>query len=428
MRLLVVSQYFWPETFRINDLVAELTRRGHQVTVLTGLPNYPDGKVYSDYSRAPGNYSSHAGAAILRVPVLPRGRGNLRLVLNYLSFVFFGCICGPWLLRGRGFDAIFVFQTSPITSALPAVLLRRLKNAPLLIWVLDLWPETLAAVGVVRSPGLLALVGRLVTFIYRRCDRVLAQSRAFFANIEHWAGDASRIRYFPGWAESTFSNLQQETKTAPEAAAFGDSFNVMFAGNIGEAQDFPAILDAAECLRHRDDIRWLIVGDGRAADALRNEIERRALGKSVILLGRHPIERMPSFFRAASALLVSLKPDPIFGMTIPGKVQSYLAAGLPLLGMLDGEGARVIEESGAGLVAPAGNGPALARSIERLVGMSSAERDTMGRNGRAYCQREFDRGMLVNRLEGWLAEVAAPGEARPQLRVYRTAKSSGRSR
>lgn len=405
MRLLVVSQYFWPETFRINDLVGELAARGHEVVVLTGEPNYPEGKVLPAYRQNPRLFSHHAGAPILRVPVLPRGQGSMRLVLNYLSFVVSASLLGPWRLRGRSFDAILVFQTSPITAALPAIALRRLKRAPLLMWVLDLWPETLEAVGVVRSPRILALIGKLVAFIYRRCDRILAQSRAFFENIAHWAGSDTRIRYFPGWAEAIFEREMQHVEPAPELAAFRGGFNVMFAGNIGEAQDFPAVLDAAERLRDRRDIRWLIVGDGRAADNVRAEIQRRSLGDRIVMLGRHSIERMPSFFRSADALLVSLKAEPIFGMTIPGKVQSYLAAGIPVLGMLDGEGARIIRESGAGLVAPAGNGAALAQCVSEMAALSTEERASMGERGRAYGRREFDRSMLVTRLEGWLEEA-----------------------
>jgi len=406
LRLLVVSQYFWPENFRVNDLVAELVARGHQVTVLTGEPNYPDGQIFPEFRRDPALFAAFAGAPILRVPVVPRGKGNLRLVINYVSFVVSGLLIGPWRLRGREFDAIFVFQTSPITSVIPALLLRWTKKAPLLLWVLDLWPETLAAVGVIRSPRALDWVGRLVSFIYRRCDRILVQSRAFFANVERYSGDRSRIRYFPGWAEPIFQGSLTEVAPAAEAAPFRDTFNVLFAGNIGEAQDFPAVLDAAEIARDRADLRWLIVGDGRAADTVRAEVVRRGLQDRVVLLGRYPIERMPSFFRAAGALLVSLRPDPIFSLVIPGKVQSYLAAGLPILAMLDGEGARVIEQSGAGLVCPAGQGRALAAQACRLAAMSSDERRAMGQRAREYCHREFDRGVLIDSLEKWMIELA----------------------
>ncbi len=404
MRVLVVSQYFWPEVFRVNEVVSELTARGHEVTVLTGRPNYPDGEVFADFRARPADFSRYAGAQVLRVPLRPRGKGSLRLVLNYWSFVFWGCLLGPWLLRGRRFDAIFCFETSPITSALPAVMLRRIKRAPLLLWVLDLWPDTLSAVGMVRSERMLGWVGRLVAFIYKRCDLILGQSKGFFPAIEKWSRAPEKSRYFPQWAEDTFERMDETVACAPEVSAQRGGFNVMFAGNIGDAQDFPAILDAAERLREHKDIRWLIVGDGRAAPQLRADIERRGLGESVRLLGRHPIERMPAFFRGAHALLVSLKADPVFAMTIPGKVQAYLATGIPLLAMLDGEGARVIEEAGAGLVGPAGNGAVLAENVLRMSGLGTPQRQAMGARAREYVQRHFNRARLIDQLEQWLAE------------------------
>ena len=415
MRLLVVSQYFWPETFRVNDLVEGLVARGHDVTVLTGRPNYPEGRVFEAYRRDPAAFSRYAGAPVLRVPLRPRGTGSVRLLLNYASFVFWGCLLGPWKLRGQKFDAIFFWETSPITSAIPAILLRRIKRAPLAMWVLDLWPETLSAVGVVRAPWALNLVGWLVAFIYRRCDLILAQSRSFFGNIEKWSGDTSRIRYFPGWAEPLFAAGADAVPEAPEMEPFASGFTVMFAGNIGDAQDFPAILTAFERLRHRPEIRLVVLGDGRAAEQVRAEIIRRSLTNTVIMLGKHPLERMPSFFRGADALLVSLKPEPIFAMTIPGKVQAYLAAGIPLLGMIDGEGARVIEESEAGFACPAGDGAALAGIIERLAGMPESDRAAMGNRGRDYGRREFDREMLIDRLVGWLEDAArrSPAEQSP---------------
>jgi glycosyltransferase involved in cell wall biosynthesis len=299
-----------------------------------------------------------------------------------------------------------MFESSPITSALPAIFLRWWFRAPLVMWVLDLWPETLSAVGIVRSPFLLGVVGRLVSFIYRRCDLILIQSRAFFANIELWAGDTSRTRYFPGWAESVFLG-QTVVERAPETEPYASTFNVVFAGNIGEAQDFPSIIDACALLRHRTDVRILVVGDGRAADGARRAVDSRGLGRSIVFLGKHPLERMPSFFRAAGALLVSLKSDPIFALTIPGKVQPYLATGIPLLGMLDGEGARVINEAGAGFTCPAGDSEALAKIVTRMADLLPHERELIGQRGREYGSREFDRESLFDRLEGWLEDLVA---------------------
>jgi len=405
LRLLIVSQYFWPETFRVNDLASELIARGHDVTVITGLPNYPDGAVFRSYRDNPDAYANFEGAPVLRVPVVPRGKKPLQLMLNYLSFVVSAWLLAPAKVRGQSFDAIFVFQTSPITSALPALRLRGIKRAPVLMWVLDLWPDTLSAVGIVRSQRILGLVGRLVRYIYRRCDRILVQSRAFNANVEHYAGGSERIRYFPGWAERLFVQADARAEQAPELAPYQDDFRILFAGNIGQAQDFPSIIDAADLLRDVPNLRWIIVGDGRAAPEALEEVKRRALSDKVVFLGRFPLERMPSFFNAADALLVSLKDEPIWSMTIPGKVQSYLASGRPLLGMLNGEGARVIEEAGAGLAGPAGNAQALAANVRRMMEMTAAARAACGEAGRAYCAREFDRKSLVDRLEQWIGEV-----------------------
>lgn len=405
MRLLILSQYFWPETFRVNDLASELIARGHEVTVLTGEPNYPDGQVYESYRANPDAFSAYEGAPVFRVPVIPRGKNSLQLVANYLSFVVSGWLLGPARLRGREFDAIFVFQTSPITSALPALSLRRRRRTPVLMWVLDLWPETLSAIGVVKSPRLLGLVGRLVRYIYRRCDRILVQSRAFYGNVERYAGGQEKIRYFPGWAEPVLVEAGHAVEPAPELAPYAGDFKLLFAGNIGQAQDFPAIVAAADLLRDVPDLQWIIVGDGRAAAEAKADVASRGLANKVIFLGRFPLERMPSFFAAADALLVSLRHEPIWSLTIPGKVQSYLASGRPVLGMLNGEGARVIEEAGAGFAGAAGNAAALAANVRRLMATTSDQRRAMGKAGQRYCAREFNRESLVDRLEDWVAEL-----------------------
>lgn len=400
LRILVLSQYFWPENFRINDLVEELAANGHHVTVLTGVPNYPSGKVFDEFAADPNRFSSFRGVEILRIPMLPRGTGSIRLILNYLSFMLSGLTVGAWKLRGRKFDTIFVFMISPITAVLPAILQRRLKRASLFVWILDLWPETLSAVGAVRSPLVLSLVGRLVSYIYNRTDHILVQSHAFIANVRRYARPGACVSYFPGWAEPIFAGDLSALQPAPELERFSDTFNVLFAGNVGEAQDFPAILDAASALADRPDIRIVIVGDGRATPFVESEIRRRGLQGRILLLGRFPLERMPSFFRAADALLVTLKRDPIFAMTIPGKVQSYLAAGVPLVAMLDGEGARVIEELGAGLTCPAGDGKALAERIRTLADMDPVQRARLGHAAKEGSEREFGRAWLIDGLVG----------------------------
>ena len=403
MKILIVSQYFWPENFRINDLTQELVQRGHSVTVLTGIPNYPTGTVFEDYRKTPKAFDYFSGARVFRVPMLARGNGAVRLFLNYLSFVIGACLYGPWRLRCQQVDVIFVFEPSPVTVGLPAILLGRIKRAPVIFWALDLWPETLAAIGVVRSPMVLGWVGHLVRFIYERCTLVLGQSRGFLPKLSKYCSDLKKIRYFPSWAEEIFN--EADLVSAPEVPVQERVFNVLFAGNIGEAQDLPAVLNAAESLRDNNAIRWLIVGDGRRSDWVHEEVARRGLQRNVMLLGRFPVERMPSFYAHADALLVSLKKDPVFSLTIPGKVQSYLMAGLPILGMLDGEGAQVITDANAGLVCAAGNSGGLASAVLEMFAMSVDQRKQLGVNGRDFAHKEFGRGLLMDQLEVLLHEA-----------------------
>lgn len=403
MRLLVVTQYFWPENFRVNDLVAELVVRGHQVTVLTGNPNYPAGEFFSEFLAAPENFNEFAGAKVVRVPHTARGKGGVRLMLNYLTFALSATCVGLWKLRGRDFDAVFCFEPSPITVGFPASAMRAVKKAPLAFWVLDLWPETLHAIGVVKSPAILGAIGKLVSFIYKRCDLILAQSRAFIPNIVKYAGSAARVEYFPSWAESVYD--MASVIPAVEMQEGSQTFTVMFAGNIGDAQDFPAILSAAEKLKDNPAIRWVIVGDGRLSCWLAEQVAARGLSHCFILLGRYPVERMSSFFKHADALLVSLKDEPIFSMTIPGKLQSYLAAGIPLLAMLNGEGADVVKRARAGLTCDAGNYEGLANAVLVMAAMTSAERLNMGKNGLNASAVQFNRAELISQLEQWLVEI-----------------------
>ena len=403
MRLLVVTQYFWPENFRINDLVTELVSRGHEVTVLTGIPNYPDGQVYKDFIERPSDFSFYQGATILRVPMMARGRGALRLVLNYFTFALSASILGPWRLRKHDFDLIFVYEPSPITVGIPAVVLSSIKKIPISLWVLDLWPETLEAIGVVRKKWILKLIGKLVSWIYKRSDLILAQSKSFIPKISEYTTSHARIEYFPSWSESIFTD--KSILPAEEVPAKLGAFNIVFAGNIGHAQDFPAILSAAELLKGNRDIRWIIVGDGRESEWVRCELNKRNLQSNVLMLGRYPVDRMPSFFLHASALLVSLRDEPVFSMTIPGKLQTYLFAGVPIIAMLNGEGAEIVRDAQAGLTCPAGDYKALANVVLKLSEMSANEREFMGRNGVAIGNKEFCRDKLICQLECWLNEI-----------------------
>lgn len=400
MRVLIVSQYFWPENFRVNDLAAHLVRKGHTVTVLTGIPNYPEGRVFEGYKMRPTSFSVLDGVEIVRVPMLTRGAGRLKLMLNYFSYTVAASIFGPLKLRSRAFDVVFVNQLSPVTVGIPGALLAKIKKAPMAMWVLDLWPDTLQATGVVRSTRLLALFTVLTAFIYNRCSLILAQSKSFIPIIKKNTPAPLLVEYLPSWAEDVF---QQHVFESPrEIPQREGDFIVLFAGNIGTAQDFPCILAAAEALKERRHIRWVIVGDGRMRPWVEKEIQRRGIASQVLLLGRFPVERMPSFYQRADALLVTLQDRPIFSMTIPGKLQSYLASGRPVVAALNGEGARLIEESGAGYVTSAGNSAGLSDAVLQLSRLSQAQRNSLGENGRIFSNREFQRDRVLQRLEEML--------------------------
>ena len=403
MRILVVTQYFWPENFRINDLVQALSKRGHQITILTGAPNYPSGKFFPEYLADKAAFSIFGESPVIRIPVIARKNNRLSLFLNYLSFIISASTVGVWKLRKRSFDIIFVYEPSPITVGIPAAILRKIKKAPLAFWVLDLWPQTLQAVGIVKSKVILSLIGNLVKFIYSQCDLILAQSRSFITHIRQYAPPSVPVEYFPNWAESVFENCP--ATPAQEINKKPDDFIIMFAGNLGEAQDFPAILKAAELLKSNKNIRWVILGDGRMKEWIAEQILARELQEQVELLGSFPVDRMPSFFMHADALLVTLKDDPIFAMTIPGKLQSYLASGIPILGMLNGEGSALINDHAVGICVPADDFNALAQSVLNVEKMSVQSRNSMGINGKKLYINEFERNKLIINFQNFISSL-----------------------
>jgi colanic acid biosynthesis glycosyl transferase WcaI len=397
MRILIVTQYFWPESFRINDVVHGLRDLGHEISVLTGMPNYPEGCFFEGYSVFSPARDYYDGIPVVRVPILPRGGGGgLRLALNYLSFAISGSLLGPLRLRQK-FDAILVYEPSPVTVMLPALVMRKLRKIPVLFWVQDLWPESLSATGMVRARWILSAVERMVRFIYRRSDRILIQSQAFRDQVMRLGGSAEKIDYLPNSAEAFYRPIDLEAD-ATERKLMPEGFRVMFAGNIGAAQSFETIIEAATLLRDRPEIQWVVLGDGRMREWAVSEVESRGLQDSVHFLGRFPPEAMPRFFALADVLLVTLRQDPAFAMTVPSKLQSYLACGRPIIAALDGEGARVLGESGAGLSCPSDNPRALADAALAFYRMPVPERNRMGARGRAYFESQFERGILLQRL------------------------------
>lgn len=397
MRILIVSQYFWPESFRINDLAIGLRDRGHDVSVLTGLPNYPSGKLFPGYSFFPRR-DDFAGIPVTRTPLITRGGSKgLRLVLNYLSFALAASLLGPWFCR-RPVDAIFVFGASPITVGWPAMVMKRFTRAPILFWVQDLWPESLSATNSVKSRWVIGFVHRIVRHIYRHCDRILIQSPGFREPIESQDVAPQKIVEFPNWAESLYKPLESR-EAAAEDAELPSGFRLLFAGNIGVAQSFSTILDAAEMCRDERELQWIVLGDGREKACVQQQIQSRGLSDCVHLLGSRPTATMPRYFAVSDALLLTLKRAPAFARVIPSKLQSYMACGKPVLGALDGAGADVIRQANAGLATRSEDAEGLATAARRMLHSSQLERERWGRNGWDYHHQHFERTRLLQRLE-----------------------------
>jgi len=404
MRILILSQYFWPEEFLINDFAKNLCDRGHYVEVLTGFPNYPSGKIYPGYSFRGPYHDEYNRIQIWRSPIFPRGNASgWRLIINYFSFALLAGIRG-FLACWRSFDVILVYQLSPITVGIPARAMKALTGAKLFFWVQDLWPESLSATGVIQSDYILKWFGELTRWIYKGCDLILVQSRAFIESVLRYGVDSKKIRYFPNCAEDYFRPVNPRQCTS-ENALMLPGFRVMFAGNIGKSQDFETILSAAELTLGKPGIQWVILGDGRHRLWVEQEIHHRELN-NVHLLGRHPKERMPAFFSLADVLLITLKRKPLFALTVPSKVQAYLACGKAILASLDGEGALIIQEAQAGITVPAENPNELANAVLRLNELDQEQLKVMGQNARKYYEMHFSNTHLLDIFEQWLDELS----------------------
>jgi glycosyltransferase involved in cell wall biosynthesis len=410
VNILLVSQYFWPESFVVNDLVSAWQERGHRVTVLTGIPNYPTGTPFPGYSALDPREERFGTSRVVRVPLVPRGGGSrARMAANYLSFAASASLLGPLRCR-EAVDVVFVFQTSPATVGLPATLLARARRAPLVWWIQDLWPESLSAARATRSPLMLAAVGRLMRWLYRRCDLLLVQSEGFLVPLARHGVREERVRFLPNWAQPWYRPIGIAADSE-ERRSLPPGFVILFAGNLGEVQSLETVLAAAERVDAAAGIHWVLMGEGRRRRWLESEIARRGLAGSVHLLAARPAAAMPRWLGAADALLLTLRADPTLALTVPSKLQSYLACGRPILAALDGVPAEVVRRAGAGRVGPAEDAATLAANAIALANATSEERAVMGRAGRAFQCAHYDRERLLDRLDGWLSELVAASPA-----------------
>jgi glycosyltransferase involved in cell wall biosynthesis len=394
MKYLFVTQYFYPEEFRGNDIAFDWAKRGEHVTVITAIPNYPAGTFFKGYNLFKRRKEVINGVEVIRVPVIPRGKGNpIILMLNYFSFALFGSIYALFLSYRRQFDAVFVQQLSPIMIALPAIIVKKKQKIPLYLWVLDLWPESLTSGGNIQNKWVLAFFEYIVKFVYFNSDKILISSRGFESSIITKGNFSHKIIYFPNWAEDVFSNTDKY-----QIPILPNGFIVMFAGNIGEAQDFENVMRATLLLKNESHIKFVILGDGRKKAWVDEFCKRNELQNSVCCLGRFPLTSMPVFFEKADLMLISLKDEPIVNLTLPAKIQAYMTSCKPIVGMLNGDGARTIEESNCGLCVNAANYKSLASLILEMSNMEKRKLKEFAINGQNYSKLHFDKETLLNQL------------------------------
>lgn len=397
MRILIISQYFWPENFIISDVATELASKGNQVTVLTSIPNYTGVELYENYKINPNKFDIYKNVNIIRVLTVLRKEGKIRLALNYLFFSINSSLYCLFNVKKNDFDLVFTFQPSPIFSAFPALVLKLCRKVPYVIWVQDLWPETLSAIGFNSKSLLFKIISLLSNLIYRNADVIFSQSRGFSAALKLRNLDKAKIYFMPNYNQVEISDLKREY--ASEFKKEVNSFNILFAGNIGSAQDIESLLKAILALKNDQNVKWHFLGSGRMLSWLKKQIKSENLHDTVFTYGNVPIERVRSFINLSDCLLVSLKDKKLFSITIPARLQFYLASGKPILGMINGEAANIIKKSRAGLVCKASNYKGLVKNINKLLSFNKKDLFNMGQNGALYSNHFFNKNKIINDMQ-----------------------------
>ncbi|NYI27467.1 glycosyltransferase family 4 protein [Sulfitobacter geojensis] len=407
MKITFISQYFFPEQFSNTDITRHLHDAAHHdVHVITGVPNYPAGAFFPGYSNTKNREQYWNGLHISRSWTKARGTGALSLLLNYITFPITGGWTALRKTKARP-DVSLVSMPSPVSQALVSIILKWRYGTPAVYWVQDIWPESALYTLKIKNPLIVKPLTWLCGWIYRRADLVLVQSAAFPAMIERFGVPAEKVRVFPNTAPDSYRPLPRDPDSFAGKLMPKTGFNLVFAGNIGESQDFDTYIEAAHLLRHREHLNWVIIGSGRDMGRVQQMLENRGLADAFYFLGRHPEEAMPDFFSHADAMLVGLKDNPIFRLTVPYKVQCYMACGRPIIASLNGEGSRIIDEAQAGITSPAQAARELALKIESMMDMSAENRAKFGRNGRAYFEKNYEAKKVYADLEKWLKLAAA---------------------
>ena len=397
--ILVISQYFYPEEFRINDICAEWVKRGHRVTVVSGIPNYPQGKFFEGYGVWKRRKEIYRGVEVVRIPIIPRGTRTIGLAFNYLSYVVSGFV---WNLFTKiRADHVFIFQMSPATQALLGVWYARKHKTDCCMYVQDLWPESITEITGIKNAKILGMISRMMDYIYARCDAILATSPSFVRQIEKRAvslnaDGKSKVMYWPQYAEEFY--VPAERKDMPDLKDDG-VFKIMFTGNIGYAQGLDILPRTAEILQVKGiQCHFVLVGDGRYREAMEKDIASRGVENMFCFIGTKLPTQIPAYMALADVAFLSFKRSHLFEMTIPAKLQSYMACGKPILAVADGETARMIEEARCGFVCGFEEPEKLAECIRKCM-EDREDLTTKGNLAQQYCQIHFEKKQLMDYYE-----------------------------
>lgn len=396
--ILVISQYFYPEQFRINDMCCEWVKRGYKVTVLTGIPNYPQGRFYDGYGWTKKRKETWNGIDIIRIPLIARGHSSIGMVLNYFSFPVSGWF---WKIRAKiKPDYIFMFETSPMTQCKIGVWYKRKVNVPLYLYAQDLWPENVEVITGIHNKLIINPIQKMVDKIYNACDQIFVTSPSFVESVCERGISRNKVHYWPQYAEEFY--VPMERKPVPEIPDDG-RFKVIFTGNIGYAQGLDILPKAVKILKdkgYEDRIRFVIVGDGRYKPQLEQEIAD--IKEMFIMVPRQPAERIPELLAACDVAFLSFANNDLWKKTIPAKLQSYMACGMPVIASAEGEAERVIREANCGMCSKIGNEKDLANNIEHILSCGVSE---MGQNSRKYFDQHFTKEMLMDEIDTYLVKV-----------------------
>lgn len=399
--ILIISQIFHPDEFRINDIALELKSRGFKVSVVTGYPNYPEGKIPKEYQSHKITKETYEGIEITRLPIIERGKDNkIKLMLNYASFPVSGFFWN--LFNDIDADVVFIYEASPMSQALPGVWHAKKQNIPCYMYVMDLWPENLEVVGNISSPLILKPIEKMVDYIYAGCDRLFTPSKAFTERITARGVPEEKIEYWPQYAESCYYPVSKENVTI-DAIPQDGILNLTFAGNIGYAQGLELLPQLACKLKDKDKrVRFNLIGDGRYKQTLISEIEDLDVVDYFNFIDRQPPEKIKKYMALSDASLILLARHKLFELYIPAKVQSSLACGIPIIGSISGETKRIIDGAGIGYCSEAGDLEGLYQNISKFSDLLPAERGAMQENALQYYQDNFEKEKLMDELEDWL--------------------------